>query len=84
MICGSSCSHSVDGSIDYTQADNEKPIWMNKRPKDGKNYRPTLIEDVANVLTHGVFILPCIWMGLMLYNLSMSQSQSFTAILYGG
>ncbi|XP_075262808.1 monocyte to macrophage differentiation factor-like [Convolutriloba macropyga] len=59
-------------------------IWMNQRPKDGRNYRPTIIEDVANVLTHGIFILPCIWMGCMLYSLSNSQSQSFTAVLYGG
>ncbi len=61
-----------------------KPGWMNKRPKGGKNYQPTTVEDVANVITHGVFIVPCLWLGLELYNLSISNSQSFTAILYVG
>jgi len=64
--------------------DCNQNMWMNIRPKDGKNYRPTRIEDVANVLTHGIFILPCVWMGCLLYSLSSSQGQFLSAVLYGG
>ena len=74
------CNNHLKNPVDVENA----PFWMNKRPKDGKFYQPTYVENVANTCTHGIFILPCCWMSLVLYNSSTSSNQSATAILYGG
>lgn len=56
--------------------------WMNKRPQGRVQYNPTLLEHYANVITHGVLILPACLGALYLNFHSKTSAQSFAFFVY--
>lgn len=46
-------------------------------------YSPLQVEHVANVVTHGLWIVPAIFAGLQLLWRSNSNTQRVTALVYG-
>jgi monocyte-to-macrophage differentiation protein len=57
--------------------------WMNKKAPPQEAYNPTPIEHVANVITHGVWILPSILATLELLERSHNGAQTLSALVYG-
>ncbi|KAG4076912.1 hypothetical protein HA402_015899 [Bradysia odoriphaga] len=57
--------------------------WMNKRANGRTAYVPTEIEHIANVVTHGIWVIPAIYAALQLLWRSHSSSQIVVAIVYG-
>uniref|UniRef100_A0A182JFW7 Monocyte to macrophage differentiation factor 2 n=1 Tax=Anopheles atroparvus TaxID=41427 RepID=A0A182JFW7_ANOAO len=55
----------------------------NPRAAPGCAYIPTQVEHIANVLTHGFWILPSIYAGSHLYWRSYTSAQTLAAIIYG-
>ncbi|KAM8824424.1 monocyte to macrophage differentiation factor 2a isoform 2-T2 [Synchiropus picturatus] len=58
--------------------------FMNCRVPSSKRYQPTHYEHAANCATHGLWILPSLLGGSVLYFLSTDQWQRVAAGLYGG
>uniref|UniRef100_H3CEC7 Monocyte to macrophage differentiation associated 2 n=1 Tax=Tetraodon nigroviridis TaxID=99883 RepID=H3CEC7_TETNG len=58
--------------------------FMNCRVPASKRYQPTEYEHAANCATHGLWILPSLVGGSVLYFLSVDQWQRTAAWLYGG
>lgn len=56
---------------------------MNSRPKPGHAYIPTEGEHIANMVTHGMWVLPSVAGVLWMLHLSNGYVQHFIAILYG-
>lgn len=56
-------------------------------PPAGKNeaYKPTVIEQTANIITHGLFVMPAVYAALRLHQNSrlLSASHRFIAEVYG-
>uniref|UniRef100_A0A674D822 Monocyte to macrophage differentiation associated 2 n=1 Tax=Salmo trutta TaxID=8032 RepID=A0A674D822_SALTR len=57
--------------------------FMNGRVPSSKRYRPTDYEHAANCATHGLWIIPSLVGGSVLYFLSVDQWQAAAAWLYG-
>uniref|UniRef100_W5KRN4 Monocyte to macrophage differentiation associated 2 n=1 Tax=Astyanax mexicanus TaxID=7994 RepID=W5KRN4_ASTMX len=57
--------------------------FMNTRVPSSQRYQPTEYEHAANCATHGLWIIPSILGGSLLYVLSDDQWESITAWLYG-
>nr|CAD7401299.1 unnamed protein product [Timema poppensis] len=57
--------------------------WMNKQPSPGRAYLPTTIEHFANVITHGVWVIPSTFASLELVQRAISWPQYFSALVYG-
>ncbi|CAG2056838.1 unnamed protein product [Timema podura] len=57
--------------------------WMNKQPTPGRAYLPTTIEHFANVITHGVWVIPSTFASLELVQRAISWPQYFSALVYG-
>lgn len=55
----------------------------NARAAPGCAYIPTKIEHIANVLTHGLWVLPSVYAGLNLYFRSYTGAQMLSAVIYG-
>ncbi|XP_050091235.1 monocyte to macrophage differentiation factor [Anopheles aquasalis] len=55
----------------------------NPRAARGCAYIPTEVEHIANVLTHGMWVLPSIYGGFHLYWRSYTVAQTLAAIIYG-
>ncbi|XP_058053273.1 monocyte to macrophage differentiation factor [Anopheles bellator] len=55
----------------------------NPRAAPGCAYIPTKVEHIANVLTHGLWVLPSIYAGFHLYFRSYSAAQTLAAVIYG-
>ncbi|XP_049544993.1 monocyte to macrophage differentiation factor [Anopheles darlingi] len=55
----------------------------NPRAARGCAYIPTEVEHIANVLTHGMWVLPSIYGGFHLYWRSYTIAQTLAAIIYG-
>lgn len=62
---------------------NRSVKWMNQRAKPKEAYRPTQIEHLANVLTHGIWIVPSIIATVELIRRSQTTEQYISAIVYG-
>ncbi|ELU01951.1 hypothetical protein CAPTEDRAFT_131189, partial [Capitella teleta] len=57
--------------------------FMNGRAKPGTAYVPTRVEQLANMVTHGLWIPPSVLgIGWMLY-LASTPLQSLAALVYG-
>ncbi|KAL1130823.1 hypothetical protein AAG570_012064 [Ranatra chinensis] len=56
---------------------------MNERAGPNKAYVPTSVEHIANVITHGIWILPSILGCGVLIKQSKSWPQVWAAIIYG-
>ncbi|KAF7418390.1 monocyte to macrophage differentiation factor 2-like isoform X1 [Vespa mandarinia] len=57
--------------------------WMNSRACTNQAYNPTSIEHVANVATHGIWIVPSIIGSLELFRRSITWTQFVSACVYG-
>ncbi|XP_026473106.1 monocyte to macrophage differentiation factor-like isoform X2 [Ctenocephalides felis] len=57
--------------------------WMNKKACANQAYIPTQVEHIANVITHGVWVVPSILAGLELLRRSTNTTQYLSAIIYG-
>ncbi|XP_012271804.1 monocyte to macrophage differentiation factor isoform X2 [Orussus abietinus] len=57
--------------------------WMNPRPCTNEAYSPTTVEHVANVLTHGIWVMPSLVGMLELMRRSSSWRQLLSACVYG-
>lgn len=57
--------------------------WKNSRAKPGCAYVPTEIEQMANCITHGVWVIPSIMAGMSLVERSKTSSQMLVAWVYG-
>ena len=40
--------------------------WKNERAKNNNAYVPTMKEHAANILTHGVLVVPSIWLSYLM------------------
>ncbi|XP_043282847.1 monocyte to macrophage differentiation factor 2 isoform X2 [Venturia canescens] len=57
--------------------------WMNPRASTNEAYVPTYIEHVANVITHGIWVVPSLLGGLELVKRSLTWTQLVSAWVYG-
>ncbi|EDV99653.1 monocyte to macrophage differentiation factor [Drosophila grimshawi] len=57
--------------------------WKNAKAKPGCAYQPTEIEQVANVITHGIWIVPAVFAVIKLFERSNSSSQYLVSWVYG-
>lgn len=55
----------------------------NARAAPGCAYIPTEVEHIANVLTHGAWVLPSMYAGVQLLWRSSSNAQMLAAVIYG-
>ena len=56
---------------------------MNPRACTNEAYTPTFVEHMANVITHGIWIIPSLLGALKLLQRSMSWTQFVSATIYG-
>ncbi|XP_073246179.1 monocyte to macrophage differentiation factor-like [Porites lutea] len=59
--------------------------FMNPPAKKNEAYQPTVIEQTANIITHGMFVFPAVYAVLRLHQNSkkLSTTHRFIAELYG-
>ncbi|XP_015112663.1 monocyte to macrophage differentiation factor [Diachasma alloeum] len=57
--------------------------WMNSRATTNKAYTPTCIEHCANIMTHGIWIVPALFASIELLRRSMTSTQLISALVYG-
>lgn len=57
--------------------------WMNSRACTNEAYTPTSIEHVANVATHGIWVVPSVIGGIELVRRSATWAQFVSASVYG-
>ncbi|KAF0299236.1 Monocyte to macrophage differentiation factor 2 [Amphibalanus amphitrite] len=57
--------------------------WKNERGRHGEAYKPTDVEHIANIITHGVWILPSIFFALSLYRESDVYYEAYASVIYG-
>ncbi|XP_001603607.2 monocyte to macrophage differentiation factor isoform X1 [Nasonia vitripennis] len=58
--------------------------WKNEKPHKNAGYVPTLLEHIANIGTHGIFIIPAINCLRELIKRSSNEQKFIAAIVYGG
>ena len=63
-----------------SDSNHNKKQWMN--PKSNP-YVPTLLEHYANILTHGIAILPSIYAALSLVKYAKTHDQHRSVLIYG-
>lgn len=57
--------------------------WKNKRACGKEAYCPTKVEHIANVITHGVWVIPSIFGWKLLLQRAKTSSQVLAALVYG-
>jgi len=57
--------------------------WKNCRPTNNEAYVPTLIEHIANILTHGVLVFPISWLSWHMILSAGSPAQFWATVIYG-
>nr|CAH0111468.1 unnamed protein product [Daphnia galeata] len=60
-----------------------KVQWKNPPAKPGEAYQPSLIEQIANVFTHGVCILPAVYATWLLMQRASTPTQFWAGLIYG-
>ncbi|XP_015512793.1 monocyte to macrophage differentiation factor [Neodiprion pinetum] len=77
--------HLVSGPIaNLLQSKWIKEVkWMNPRATTNEAYQPTSVEHIANVVTHGMWVIPSLLAGVMLVQRSSTQMQLISALVYG-
>lgn len=77
-LCGSTSS-----SVGWIFKTMHCVKWRNSPALSNQAYVPTTIEHVANILTHGILIIPSAWASRDLMNRSHSWAQYLSALVYG-
>nr|CAG4647483.1 EOG090X0FVK [Megafenestra aurita]SVE92717.1 EOG090X0FVK [Megafenestra aurita] len=62
---------------------NERLLWKNLPAKPSEAYQPTLIEQVANIFTHGMCILPAVYAMWALVQRASTPTQFWAGLIYG-
>lgn len=57
--------------------------WMNEKATPDQAYIPTYIEHIANVITHGIGVLPSAYGSFLLLSKSSNTNQFVSAFIYG-
>jgi len=57
--------------------------WKNERPPAHLPYDPAPIEHLANIITHGVLVVPSFWLSRNLVSAAESPRQFWSAVVYG-
>ncbi|KAK9888351.1 hypothetical protein WA026_000605 [Henosepilachna vigintioctopunctata] len=57
--------------------------WKNPRPSPNQAYLPTYIEQIANVITHGIWVIPSFMATNELFHRSYNDAQKLSALIYG-
>ncbi|KAJ8916003.1 hypothetical protein NQ315_016681 [Exocentrus adspersus] len=56
---------------------------MNRKAMAQEAYCPTAVEHIANIITHGIWIIPSFMGTLKLVNRSRDDNQLLSAVVYG-
>ncbi|GLV34713.1 uncharacterized protein CBL_09194 [Carabus blaptoides fortunei] len=78
---GTECSDLLRKIIPFQQWKNVQ--WMNRRASPREAYSPTQIEHIANVITHGIWVVPSVLAVAELLNRSVNIAQYVSALVYG-
>jgi len=57
--------------------------WKNERPNNNNAYVPTQKEHFANIITHGVLVIPSFWLSYLMYSNATGPTQTYAALVYG-
>jgi len=57
--------------------------WKNDRPKNNNAYVPTDREHLANILTHGILVIPSFWLSWQMISAAKGPTQLSAACIYG-
>nr|SVE86453.1 EOG090X0FVK [Daphnia similis]SVE88335.1 EOG090X0FVK [Daphnia similis] len=57
--------------------------WKNPPAKPTEAYQPTLIEQMANIVSHGACILPAVYATLLLIQRATTPTQFWAGLIYG-
>jgi len=57
--------------------------YMNRRARDGEAYTPTVYEHIANVVTHGLAVVPALFYCRNLLRSASNDAEYRNALLYG-
>jgi len=57
--------------------------WKNERPKNNNAYVPTQKEHFANIVTHGVLVIPSFWLSYLMLCNATGPTQTYAALVYG-
>jgi len=78
----SSKQRVLDQVTDLCQA-VAKSEWKNDRAKNNNAYVPTMKEHVANIVTHGILVLPSIWLSYLMISNATGPTQFYCCVVYG-
>ncbi|KAK3882349.1 hypothetical protein Pcinc_013257 [Petrolisthes cinctipes] len=62
---------------------SQRLVWMNSVAAARTAYQPTDVEHWANMVTHGLFVLPAIYGAVMLVLAARSHTHQLAATIYG-
>jgi len=57
--------------------------WKNPRPPPHLPYSPTPLEHAANIITHGVLIVPSYFLSMSLIDSAANKAEFWAALVYG-
>lgn len=57
--------------------------WKNERAKKNSAYVPTVREHLANIITHGILVVPSIWLSYLMISAAQGPTQLYAASVYG-
>ncbi|XP_065580093.1 monocyte to macrophage differentiation factor-like isoform X1 [Artemia franciscana] len=57
--------------------------WKNERARKGEAYKPTNVEHLANIASHGICILPSVYASYLLQQQAVCSVQKMVSLVYG-
>eukprot|EP00088_Acartia_fossae_P012023 TRINITY_DN1614_c0_g1_i1.p1 TRINITY_DN1614_c0_g1~~TRINITY_DN1614_c0_g1_i1.p1 ORF type:complete len:288 (+),score=8.95 TRINITY_DN1614_c0_g1_i1:92-955(+) len=75
--------HCAKSKIAKYQEKLRSVKWKNERAPRNQPYNPAPIEHLANILTHGILVIPTFWLSKNLLDSADSPQQYFSALVYG-
>ena len=55
--------------------------WKNERAKNNNAYVPTMKEHIANILTHGVIVIPTIYLSYLMISSATGNTSSSLSVI---
>lgn len=71
------------GGMGAIAAPKKKMVWMNSVASGRAAYQPTDVEHWANMVTHGLFVLPAIYGAVVMVMACRSDLHQLAAFIYG-